>query len=582
MIDYKPNMSEREKRDFEDQLKADYLEHKTETTKDLSFRINGVASTRGSSGKQFVGYETLGQFYRGDQWDHNEPPGASQRTDNYCSTIVDTFSSLLFDDAVEINCPSQDETDELLEMKAEFKEKLLKKVYDDNDADDLIFPELSKTGSLYGDSFIKGPFLDKGPEGTTRNEWKIRFYNVENPANIRPIFMDENYHDLYGFIDTTSISPMKCERMYGGKLSKRGLSVEKIMKKYKTASRPAFRSQPNITSQQTYQTMMIRSEYWTSQIMAIFIEDELVDWYWHDWGFVPLEYIKNIYVPNHPYGKSDIEDAIDPQLFYTVVNNDLANALKFLSTINLKGKNLDGMEVLVHGLSKIFNIPEDGELDAITRSGDPYASSNFVDSRRRALLDTTGTSEALLSSMQGGNVSGRSMSMALQSVIRKLRPRIKRYQRALRSLNRNIFKLFEIYFPETKEIIMGDYANEVNIISTLLRNIIDELNKLQSGVQSLTTTQKNLGIPQPKIEQKRMKQDLADPILGPQVARQPGLLNVQTQNPEASVPPSEGSEGGGLPPSPNQGGASASPAGAVTGANQRAAMGAIPAPSVNP
>jgi len=576
MLEYKENMTKKELEAFEDQLKNEYIDHKGETEKDLNFRIHGIGATRGSSGKQFVGYETLGQFYRGDQWDHDEPPGASQRTDNYCAVIVDTFSSLLFDAPVEVNCPSQDETDELLEMKAEFKEKLLKKIYDDNDADDIIFPELSKTGSNYGDTFIKGPLIDK-KGSKNKNDWKIVFFNVENPANVRLIFLDENFKELYGFIDTTAISPMKCEKLFGEKLTKRGKDVKSLLKKYnKKSGTPAFRSQPNINLQQTYQPMLNKNEYWTDKIMAIFIEDELVDWYYHDWGFVPLEYIKNIYVPNSPYGKSDIEDAIDPQLFYTRINNDLANAIKFLSTINLKGKNLEGMEVMVHGLSKIFNIPDDGELDSISRSGDPYSTGNFAEGRRKAILDVSGSSEALMSSAQNASVSGRSMSMALQSVIRKISPKIKRYQKALRSLNRNIFKLLEIYYPETKEIIMGDYVNEVSIISTLLRNIIDELNKMQSGVQSLTTTQKNLGIPQPKIEQKRMKQDLSDPVLGPQTARQPGLLNVQLQNPESSMPPTEGSEGGGLPSVPNQGGTSASPGGSIAGANQRAAGGAMP------
>ena len=579
MLNYKKDMSSKEKIKFEEDLRNEYLEHKGETQKDLDFRLHGVSATRGSSGKQFVGYETLSQFYRGDQWDHDEPPGASQRTDNYCATVVDTFSSLLFDAPVEINCPSQDETDELLELKAEFKEKLLKKVYDDNDADDIVFPELSKAGSEFGDAFIKGPFIDKnGSED--KNKWKIKFYNVENPANIRPIFLDENYKDLYGFIDTTAISPMRCEKLYGDKLSQRGWTVKDLIKKYKSNARPAYRSQPNVSSQQTYQPMLNRNEYWTKDVMAVFIEDELVDWFWHKWDFVPLQFIKNIYVPNHPYGKSDIEDIIDPQLFYTRVNNDLANALKFLSTINLKGKNLDGVEVLVHGLSKIFNIPDDAELDPIQRSGDPYAASNFVGDRRKSILDISGTSEALMSSVQNANPSGRAMSMALQSVIRKLTPKIKRYQKALRELNSNILRLLEIYYPETKEIIMGDYNSEVNIISTLLRNIIDELNKMQSGVQSLTTTQKNLGIPQPKIEQKRMKQDLMDPVLGPQTARQPGLLQIN--NPESAVPPTEGEGGGGLPSSPNQAGTSASPEGAIAGANQRAAGGASPAPAVNP
>jgi len=579
LLEYKTEMSKKEQLKFEEALKQDYINHKGETEKDLTFRLSGVKTTRGATGYQFVGYDTLGQFYRGDQWDHDEPPGTSQRTDNYCASIVDNFSSLLFDAPVEVNCKSQDETDDLLEMLAEFKEKMLKKIYDDNDADDIVFPELSKTGSLYGDTFIKGPLLEMNGSDK-KKDWEIVFFNVENPANIRPIFEDENYRKLYGFIDTTSISPMKAARIYKNQMSSRGISIADLVKKGKgkAIGKMGMRAQPNVLSQQTYQTQIFRTEYWTDKIMAIFLEDELIDWYWHDWGFVPLEYIKNNYVPNHPYGKSDIEDSIDPQLFYTRVNNDLANALKFLSTINLKGKNLDGMEVLVHGISKIFNIPDDGELDAIPRSGDPYASGDFVGNRRRAILDVSGMSEALTSSVQNSNPSGRAMSMALQSVIRKLNPRIKRYQKSLRSLNKNILKMLELYWPETKEIILGDYSSEVSIISTLLRNIVDELNKLQAGVQSLTTTQTNLGIPQPKIEQKRMRRDLMDPVLGPQTARQPGLLMQPGPEGEPGTP---GENGQGMNPAPgNQAGVGQE--GAVNMSNQQASGGATVPPTVNP
>jgi len=589
MFEYKDNMSKAELTDFEQEITNRYQESKSETSDDLSFRVGGVAATRGSSGYQFVGYNTLQQFYRGDQWNHNEAPGASQRTDNYCATIVENFASLLFDAPVEVNIPSLDETDDVLEMKAEIKEKMIMKVYDDNDADDIVFPQASKCGSLYGDTFIKGPLLDK--KGSKKKEdWKIVFLSVENPANIRPLFMDQNYRELYGFIDTTAISPTKAIEKYGDLMKDRGISQESLVKKATERTRmqklldsanaqatKGILSQPNIGGQQSFQKMIMQSEMWTDKYCAIFLEDGLIDWYWHDWGFVPLQYVKNIYVPNYPYGKSDIEDIIDPQLFQTRVNNDLANAIKFLSTINMKGKNLDGMEVLIHGLSKIFNMPEDGELDPIQRSGDPYAAGNFVESRRRAILDISGLSEAMTASGGANLTSGRALSMAMQSVIRKLNPKIKRYQAALKGLNSNILRLIEKYWPETKEIIMGDYTNEVSIISTLLRNIIDELNKLQSGVQSLSTTQKNIGIPQPKIEQKKMKKDLGDPMLGPQIARQPGLLQVQS--PE-SMAPSMGSDGNQLPQVPNQASTPASAEGAIAAGNQRAGGGA-PVP-VNP
>lgn len=573
--EYKKDMTIGQRRDFEKALRAEYLEAKTDTEKDLQFRQNGISATRGSSGKQFVGYTTLEQFYRGDQWDHDEPPGASQKTENYCAVIVDNYSSLLYDAPVEIHCPVADETDEVLEMKAEMKEKLLQKVYDDNDADDIEFPHNSKTGSQYGDSFIAGPFLDKC--GSSKKEdWKIRFFNVEDPACVRLIFSDLNYNELDGFILTTPISAKKMIREYGDRLRERGIDPEKLAEKSKTQTRPWYSS----GTQQTNQKMVNRSEYWTSKDCSIYINDELVDHYHHDWGFVPIQHIKNIYVPNHPYGKSDIEDAIDPQMFHTVVNNDMANAIKFFSTINMKGKNLDGMEVLVHGLSKIFNLPDEGELDAIERSGDPYASSNFVSERRRAILDVSGVSEALMSTVSNNATSGRAFSLALQSVIRKLNPRIKAHKKALRHLNINIFKLYELYWPETKEIIMGDYTNKVEIISTLLRNIIDELNKLQAGVQSLTTTQTNLGIAAPKIEQKRIKRDLMDPILGPQIARQPGLLNPGLASPTTGEMGSTGESGGQLPSAPGQQTATSTPEGAAVARTQQA--GGVTPPAVNP
>lgn len=578
MMEYKKDMNKGETKKFEKELEGEFTVINTYTERDLNTRRHGIAAQAGSSGKQFVGYTTLEQFYRGDQFDHNEPPGASQRVDNYCAVITDHFASLLYDAPVEVNCPSMDETDEVLELKAELKERLLNRVYSENNADEIVFPELSKVGSLYGDAFIKGPLLDKNGS-KNKKDWKIVFFNVDNPSNIRVLFDDSNYRKVIGYIDTTEISADKMKRVYGERLKKRGINVEKLIKKHVKINKGSVGKTGVVA---TNQPMIPRNEWWTDKFMALFIDDHLVDFWFHEWDFVPLQYIKNIYVPNHPWGKSDIEDSIDPQLFYNTTNNDLANALKFLSTVNLKGKNLEGMEVLVHGLSKVFNLPDEGELDAIQRSGDPYAASQFNETRRRTILDTSGLSEALLSSLSGGSVSGRALSVAMQSVIRKLSPKIKRHQAALRELNVNILKLMEQYWPDTKEVIMSDYTNEVNIISTLLRNIIDEINKMQSGTQSLTTTMQNLGIPQPKIEQKRMKRDLMDPILGPQIARQPGLLqqSMQMLNPqEGEMGGSEGSDGNQLPNTPNQGSTRAGPEGAARQANQQASGGA-PAPEV--
>jgi hypothetical protein len=285
-------------------------------------------------------------------------------------------------------------------------------------------------------------------------------------------------------------------------------------------------------------------EYWTDQIMAVFVNDKLLDFYVHDWGFVPLQPVKNNYVPNYAYGKSDIEDILDPQLSHNRVNNDLANLLKWISSVNLWGKNLEGMQALVAGLSRIYSLPDDGELHAFEKTGDPYITNTFVAQRRSAIIEISGVSEAMLSTSQISAASGKALALAFQGTIRKLNPRAKRFRVCLKHLNENILKLYEKYFPETQKIIEGDYRNEVFLPTTLLRNIIDTINKFQSGIISQDTAMREAGVAQPNLEKKIMRKDLQDPVLGPQVARQPALLprlnegqNVPGENPMAAPTP---------------------------------------------
>jgi|SRR3990167_5579390 len=549
--------TDKEKKQFEFDLTKKYVGFKDDTKHDLLLRLSGVAARAGGSGYQFVGYTRLEQFYRGDQWTGNEPPGASQRTDNYCSVIVDNISSLVFDDSPEISCPTDDPSDDILGLMAEIKQDLIMKVWEDNDFT-VQFDEWAKTASLYGDGFLKGPFMEKDDEG----KWKIRFVKVENPGSIRPIFADAAFTKLLAFIDDTRMSLTKAEMLYGDLAKSKGITLAKEIQK----------SVENRRDPDTQIPMVSVSEYWDDRMMGVFINDKLLDYKVHNWGFVPLEYIKNIYSPNHPYGKSDIEDVLDPQMSHNRTNNDLANLLRWFSSINLWGKNLEGMQALVAGLSRIYSLPDDGELHTFEKPGDPYITNTYVQQRRGAIVDISGISETALSSSQVANASGRALAMAFEGTIRKLNPRIKRFSQCLQNLNRNILKLYEIYFPESKMVINGDYRNKVFIANTVVRQTVDIINKLQSGMISLDTAQKEAGILQPHLEQKIMKKNLSDPILGGQIARQPSLL------PRLA----EGQNQGGEQPMPVPGNpASASQAGAMNMMNQQGS-GAAAVPNALP
>lgn len=561
----KGSMSPADKIKFEHDLTQEFIANWADTRYDLNLRIQGVPVRAGATGYQFAGYNLLERFYRGDQWNQNEPPGASQRTDNYCAVIVDNVASLIFDDSPEMSVPMDDPTDDLQEARAEIKENLLWRVYKDNDYA-VELDELAKVGSLFGDGFIVGPYMervddngDTVPPDDASGTWKIRFRHVENPASIRLIFSDQNYKKVAGFIESQRMLLSQAQKLYGAAAQTKGITIQ-----------PSRNQELEISMQLDSVIPMVNiSVYWTNKTMAIFINKQLLDYYFHNWGFVPIEYVKNIHTPNYPYGKSDLEDVLDPQLFHNRTNNDLANMLKWLSSINLWGKNLEGMQALVAGMSRIYSLPDDGELHAFERSGDPYISNTFVQGRRSALLDVSGLSEASLSSSQISASSGRALAMAFQGTIRKLNPRMKRYVSALQKLNTHIFKLYELYFPETKAVIQGDYRSEVFLPATILRNIVDTINKLQSGIISLDTAQKEAGVKQPRLEQRMIKKSLQDPVLGPQIARQPQLL---PQLQEGQNQPGEG-------PLPGPGSMpSASPAGAVAASAQQAG-GAAPVPT---
>lgn len=557
-----PKGTPEEVKTIEKDLTEKFNDIDKDTKRDLIARVAGVPAKAGATGMQFVGYTTLEQFYRGDQWLFNEPPGASQRTDNYCAVVVDVLSSLVFDDQPEISCPPDDPTDDLDVAAAEAREKLIQRVYEDNESKTEL-DELAKVGSLYGDAFIIGPWVEKRDEKDrvvapdASGKWKICFSHCENPAEIRVHFTDMNFKHIDAYIWDHEFSLTEAKRLYGDKAKERGIVLEKSIRGL---------TQLGI-ARDSYIPMCKITQVWDDTYKSVFINGQLLDWWKHDWGFVPIEFVKNIHSPNHPYGKSDIEDIMDPQMLHNRVSNDLANLLRWFSTVNMWGKNIEGMQALVAGLSKIYSLPEDGELHTFEKPGDPYIVNTFAQQRKGAITEISGMSDSFLSSSQVSASSGRALAVAFQGVLRKLNPKMKRYALALQNLNKKILRLYEIYFPETEAIIQKKYRNEVYIAATMFRNITDTLNKFQGGLISHETAMKEAGVKLPNEERKLMRKDLQDPVLGPQVARQPQLL------PQLS----EGQNQPGDQPAPGPGNLQSSPEGMAASMNQHAS-GAAPVP----
>lgn len=540
-----------------EEAKKLFLADKEDTDSDLNRRVSGVPCVGGGGGYQLAGYRRLEMFYRGDQWNAPEPPGASQRTDNYCAMVVDTMGSLPFDDDPDVSCPTDDPSDALLEARAEAREALLARVYQDNRSS-VEFDELAKCCSLFGDGFIKGPYLVDDPLGGRR----IGFHHIEDPSTVRPVWKDGRFKEISSFLEEFGLSVREAEERYSKAANEHGLDIRKF----------AAMAEPSTgirSTDPTRQPMVKLFERWDGKTRSVHLPGgQTLDHEVHNWNFVPLDHVKNTYIPRWPFGKSDLEDVLDPQLSHNRAMNDLHNFLRWISTVNLWGKNIDGLEMIVAGLSRVYSLPDDGEIHAFEKPGDPYIASTFVAQRKSSLVELSGLNDAMMSSSQLSVASGRALAVAFQGTLRRLNPRMKRFEQTLESLNAKILRLAEKNIPSAKEIIDGDYRTRVKLHSTLTRNVVDTINKLQTGIISLDTAQKECGVARPKMEQKVMKNNLADPVLGPQIARQPGFL-AQLQ--EFENGPGEG-------PMPGPGRQFSSPEGRPNAVNQQAS-GAAPTPS---
>jgi len=198
------------------------------------------------------------------------------------------------------------------------------------------------------------------------------------------------------------------------------------------------------------------------------------------------------------------------------------------------------------------------------------------------MISISGLNQVLYPGSQTLQATGRALSVVMQGVNNKISLRKEWWIRAFKELNKTILFHAEKYVPEADSIIDGFYQTDVFISSVLLRSVVDEISKFQAKVQSLTTTQKNVGINNPSEEQKLMKEELQDEILATEIAKQPGLLHqiLADRMAQMNAGGQPGVNGGGAPvqdpeadgenPPPVAGVASpVSPKGAIAGAAAR-------------
>lgn len=466
----------------------------------------------------YVGYQTLRDFYKGKQWSFRKDGGGTMRTYNYVFTIVENMTAFLTNEPPQMSCPPRKLDDPVERALAEGRTQLLNAVHEDNGVA-LVFQRAARTASINGDAFIFGsiPTFKANDEGKKEFD-RIRYWNVERPELVRVIWKDENFNEISGFIKHYRVSTEMVKRLFAEEIKEKGIHVESDHDMENTNQvRP------------TEVPMTTVQEYWDEREYLLMFGQmatgKPVHYVRHDWGFVPLQWVPNVHLPGEPKGTSDIENELDPQQEYNERASDLADVIKELARPTYWGKNLDNITEVRSGQTVIYNVGDDAEIQAMPRSGQTFPVESYLADRKRDIIALSGMNEVLYPGAHVMQATGRALSVIMQGVNNKISLRKEWWVKAFKELNKSILFHAESHIPDAKLLIGGYYKTDVFISSVLMRNVTDEINKFQAKLQSLTTTQHNVGVPNPSEEQKLMKEELQDEILATEIAKQPGLLH---------------------------------------------------------
>ncbi len=492
----------------------------------------------------YSGYQTLRDFYKGRQWSYRKEGGGTMRTYNYCFTVVENMTAFLTNEAPQVSCPPRRVDDATERAFAEGRTKLITNVHDEN-AFGLVFQRAVRTASITGDAFIFGsiPTFKTNEKGEKEFD-SIRYWNVERPETIRVIWKDGNYNEIAAFIKHYRISLATAKRIFAEEIKNSGMVVERDY------------DPENVRPEEDSSIPMVTvKEFWDNEeyLLTFNNDSKPIHYVKHDWGFIPLHYVPNIHLPGEPKGTSDIEHELDPQQEYNERASDLADIIKEIARPAYWGKNLDNLTEVRSGQTVIYQVGEDGEINAMPKSGQPFAVESYINDRRNDIINLSGMNQVLYPGNSVLQATGRALSVVMQGVNNKISLRKGWWEYTFKQLNKTILFHCENHVPDAKILIDGYYKTDVFISSVLMRSVTDEINKFQSKVQSLTTTQLNVGIPNPSEEQKLMKEELQDEILATEIAKQPGLLHQILAERMQMMNSGGGAAAGGNPPIANEG-----------------------------
>lgn len=245
----------------------------------------------------------------------------------------------------------------------------------------------------------------------------------------------------------------------------------------------------------------------------------------HKMGFLKFDEAHNIPIPHRHRGQGDADQSVGLNEYLNELMSAQANVLAYLAApiIVIRGSRT-GAQNLVWGPGAIWEMERDGSAEILTWAGAPPTFEAQILRTMQGIEDNTGLSSPAFGREIPSGVSGETVRSILAGFNTRVGTKQTLMGFALVSIGKKVQSIWESQFPNVELEIPGEEEGVED--GAILRpkdmkgfydvraifepqnetvRVFTELQKMEKGVQSKLRTMRNLGIPNPQDEMKRIR-----------------------------------------------------------------------------
>lgn len=488
------------------------------------------------TGERLTRYSTYTDYYNGSQKGYRTAdPGRFNKQWNLCAPTVDTFTSLVFGEMVQVTSIPDWETNIIQDVmsytqedqpveyrvewnRSEFITKLLKKTFNPKAHTQLLRAE--HNASKLGTGVLQWGW---------NKEMKRPFFASIYPGFVRFAWKSQDFSELEYVFISVPVTVSEFRARYGIDPDESMISYSETVPEIEHEMFNNLNRVPKILVSHYYddKVHIIRAG---SKIIPI--EGELADV--HNYGVVPITLFTNRETDDRPLGESDLIDGVEVQkdinhtlsAWFDVTNADEG------TKIIVPGGNQATMEALKKKGNVVIGSNREGPQPYIlTREGrhpDIQARLGFL---KDAFFQTVGLSQAFTAAPDTSVITQVGINAVNFPTLVRLKPRMAQRMSEMHRLVKNVLKMYEKHGGTIKgtnltfkKMIDSHYDVDIRFKSQLPRDeavqVQSELFKLDRRIQSRAQTMTNLGIENSQEELDQIAYEEHNPLYSPDRANE--------------------------------------------------------------